>query len=71
MTHINETLIAYFQTNGATSEDFDDAAEEFLIAQGQTDDVSLNDKWFAYLGGLGYTGTLADRRAEWIDAVIL
>ena len=57
--HINDLLLAYYQSNGATAEQINDAEYEFLIAQGVAP-AQLNDMWFEFLRGFGYTGALND-----------
>lgn len=59
----NQLLLTYYQTNGATSDDLQDAEREFLIAQGATV-ASTPDMWFQLLGTLGYTGSLSDRTKD-------
>jgi len=61
---IKDLLVAHCQSGGATSNDINDAAMEFLIAQGQTAGT-LNDRWYGYLRGLGYTGSLSDMWNYW------
>jgi len=56
----NQLLLAYYKTNGATSNDLQDAEYEFLIAQGATP-ATIPDMWFEWLGSLSYTGALSDR----------
>ena len=72
MAHINDVYggnIAYYQANGATSNDLDDAEREFLIANGGVNPVGdpqqhENDMWFYMLGIFGYTGALDDRQLK-------
>lgn len=65
---VPDGLLAYYRANGATSANRVDAEGEFLAAQGfGTGD--LGDRWYAYLGSLGYTGSLNDRLlAFWCGA---
>ena len=52
-------LLGYYQANGATSDDLQDAEREFLIGQGVT--VAANqDMWYELLIALGYSGSLPD-----------
>lgn len=57
---VNDFLLAYYQANGATSDDMMTAAKEFLAAQGAADGA-LMDMWREFLTGKGYTGALADQ----------
>ena len=52
-------LLDYYQTNGATSDDIQDAEREFLIAQGATP-ATNQDMWYEFLRSRGYTGALPD-----------
>jgi hypothetical protein len=52
-------LLSYYQTNGATSNDLQDAEREFLVAQG-ADEESNQDMWNSLLKTLGYSGSLSD-----------
>lgn len=61
--HINDLLVEYFQTYGATSFQVNDAAYEFLISYGATPG-SLDDMWFEFLRGRGYIGSLNDMLLE-------
>ncbi len=58
-TQISDSLLAYYQLNGATSGVLHDAEYEFLIARGVAAS-QLNDMWFSYLTGKAYTGSLND-----------
>jgi len=62
-SQINDALLAYYQANGAVSIDLRDAEHEFLIARGIASG-QLNDMWFSYLTGKGYTGALNDMLYE-------
>lgn len=64
---INEGLLTWYQTNGALSDDLQDAELEFLVNQGQAP-RDLQDMWFLFLGGLGHTGALDDRRYQYWSA---
>lgn len=70
--HINDGLLAYYQANGATSDDIDDAEYEFLLAQG-ADAGHVNDMWFSMLTNLGYSGALDDMKHDFwcIDGGVL
>ena len=58
-SHINDLLVAYFQSQGASSNNINDAEREFLIAQGMT--VAANNAmWYELLYSLGYSGSLTD-----------
>lgn len=56
---INDRLLLYYQANGATSDDINDAEREFLVAQG-ADIGNVNDMWFQFLRSIGYIGALTD-----------
>jgi len=51
--------LAYFQDNGATSNNLIDAEQQFLAAQGYTSGT-IADRWFNYLRAEGYTGSVID-----------
>jgi hypothetical protein len=48
---VNDGLLAYYQTNGATSDDLQDAEREFLIAAGALGAGSNQDLWLDLLPG--------------------
>lgn len=54
-----QAMLRYYQANGATSSDINDAESEFLIAQGATP-AAIPDMWYEVLTSLGYTGSLSD-----------
>lgn len=60
---VNEGLLAYYQANGATSPQLNDAEREFLLVQGAAP-AQINDMWFEMLRGLGLTGALSDMQLE-------
>ena len=54
--HINEKWLTVFQAFGATSDNFNDAAQEFLIGQGAPyDTLPDNWVWFWEQGGIVLT----------------
>ena len=57
--NINESLLAFYQANGATSNDLNDAEREFLRSRGNKLD-RLNDMWHVYLRALSYVGSVND-----------
>ncbi|RLD71632.1 MAG: hypothetical protein DRI87_06665, partial [Bacteroidetes bacterium] len=57
---INDLLLAFYQANGATSNQMNDAEVEFLSAQGVVVTDHLNDMWFRFLRGSGYYGSMND-----------
>lgn len=61
---LNEGLLAWYRANGATSYDIQDAENEFLT-QVTAPPGQLADRWFKYLGGFGYAGSLDDRRYQY------
>lgn len=64
--HVNDRLVLWLQSEGATSDDLNDAWLEMLASKGYTG--QLNDAWYALLGFLGYTGQLNDRElAFWLE----
>ena len=56
---INDGLLNHYQTNGATSNELQDAEYEFLISNGATP-AQIQDMWFELLRAAGYTGSLND-----------
>lgn len=60
---VNDGLLAWYKARGATSNNLIDAEREFLLARGVADG-HLSDMWFKYLGGLGHTGSLSDRKYQ-------
>ena len=60
---INDDLLRYYKSHGATSDDLNDAEYQFLVSQGATA-TQLNDMWFEYLTGEGLSGALNDMKAE-------
>ncbi len=70
---VNEGLLSYYQTNGATSDDLQDAELEFLEALVVPVTAgSLQDMWMEFLGVQGFTGALDDRRAAfWANGGII
>jgi len=56
----NDMLLQWLLANGATTPALPDAWAEMLIAQGY-DPYQRNDSWYAFLGDLGYTGSISDR----------
>lgn len=58
---INDLLLVYYQTNGATSDSITDAEYEFLLAQG-VPAAQVNDMWFTFLSNQGYPGSLNDMK---------
>lgn len=59
----SDMLLQWLQANGATSPAIPDAWEEMLAAQGFPYG-QRNDKWYEFLGSLGYEGALPDRELE-------
>lgn len=60
-------LLNFYQTNGATSNDLDDAEREFLVARGIVS-RTLDDMWFEFLDGIvsiTLTGSLPDMKLQW------
>lgn len=60
---INQLMLDYYQTNGATSDCLQDAEREFLISQGVAV-ASSQDMWYELLGALGYSGSLDDMLSD-------
>lgn len=71
--HIQEMLLTYFQSQGATANNYKDAEMEFLIANGSTLGTSVQDMWLEFYISKGYlVGTLQDRaNAYWCDQVVV
>jgi len=71
MSTLNERRLAYFKNQGATSDNYNDAQKEFLLAEGQQPG-HIDDMWYSYLGGFfGLTGTLQERKRAFWDAELL
>ena len=67
----NDGWLAYFQANGATSGEYNDAAYEWLIAEGVTA-AALSDMWYemwCIMGGPGGGGAPVFQ-ANWYDSAI-
>jgi len=64
---INDKLLRYYQTNGATSGEIDDAEYQFLVARGEVP-AQVNDMWEHYLRVTkGFSGALDDMKyAFWV-----
>ena len=63
---VNDMLVPFYQLGGAVSNHIQDAAYEFLVAQGATP-ANINDMWFELLGSLNFEGSLNDRMlAFWL-----
>ena len=60
-------LLAHLQTNGATADNLPEAWREVLDLKGFTTG-NFNTDLFAFLGGRGHTGALADRLTQWWTA---
>lgn len=58
---LNDMLFEYFTGDGALNDRMSTwlATKGFVVG-------TLNDKWYAYLGSLGYTGALNDRFFKWV-----
>ena len=59
-----ELLLAYYKASGATSNQLHDAEAEFLAARGYGAGT-LQDRWYAFLRFLGYTGSVQDMQNEY------
>jgi len=59
---LNDVQLAYYQLNGALSQDLNDAELEFLLVQGGTPGGSANDMWREVLSSRGYAGSLSDMK---------
>lgn len=67
---VNDQLLAFYKSDGATLGQINDAAAEWLKLKitGAVIGDQLNDLWFQYLTELGFTGALNDMQAEfWCD----
>lgn len=56
---LNDKLLKFFLSNGATSTNIDMAAHQYLIGKGFSTG-SINDRWAAYWRSLGYSGAYND-----------
>jgi hypothetical protein len=60
VAHRNEEKLAYFQANGATSNDYNTAQDQFLRAQPGVTGGPVADMWYQYLRAEGYAGSNTD-----------
>ena len=69
---INDQMLAYYQANGATSGQINDAEVEWLKLQivAPLEGEQLNDLWFQYLRELGHTGALNDMQTAYWASLI-
>jgi hypothetical protein len=51
---IQDRLLAFYQANGATSNDLQDAEQQFLVARGIAR-ANVQDMWSAYFTSRGYS----------------
>lgn len=64
---LNDGLLAHYKSNGATSNDLNDAEVQYLIARGVAPgDVA--DMWETYLTGKAYTGNITEMKYSWWSA---
>jgi len=63
MSHVNEKYLAFYRNNGETSNVLDDAEMEFLSVAGGGYSGAEGDRWYGFLRGQGYTGSLNDMLA--------
>jgi len=67
MASYNDCKLAFYQANGATSNDLQDAAREWLILEGFTPQHN-QDMFFEYLRANGYVGDYSDMKTQfWKD----
>jgi len=63
----NDCKLAFFQANGATSPDLQDAQREWLTLQGLPPEHN-QDMFFNFLKSQGYVGSYSDMSTQfWID----
>ena len=63
----SDMILQWLQANGATSSAVPDAWKEMLAAQGYAS-YQRNDDWYAFLGDIGYSGSISDRELGfWVD----
>ena len=60
----NDGLATYYSKT--TTESLKDAEIRWLVSQGATPGKSINDMWYEYLSGLGYTGSVSDMKLSFI-----
>lgn len=67
MNQYNDCKLEFFQANGATSSDLQDAQREWLIIAGLAPEHN-QDMFNQYLLDNGYTGAYSDMSTQfWID----
>ncbi len=63
----NDCKLAFYQANGATSDDLQDAQREWLIIAGFAPEHN-QDMFFNYLRSIGLTGSYSDMSTQfWIN----
>ena len=67
----NDTELAYYLANGATTEVLQDAEREFLLLQLGVTDKSTQDMWFDFLTTALFTGALDDMKLAFWDGEAL
>jgi hypothetical protein len=60
---VSQSLISFFQTNGATSSTLNEAQTEFFVARSVTSG-SVDDRWRAFLEAQGYSGAVAEMQHQ-------
>jgi len=67
VTQFNNCKLLFYQNNGATSSDLQDAQREWLIIEGFPPE-SNQDMFFEYLRANGYVGNYSDMKTQfWKD----
>ncbi len=61
MSQFNDCQLEFYQANGATSDDLQDAQREWLIVEGFPAEHN-QDMFFDYLLSIGLTGSYSDMR---------
>lgn len=61
-TNINDGLSAFYSRT--QNESLQDAESRWLKSKGVTSS-SLNDMWFEYLSGIGFSGSLSDMKLNY------
>ncbi len=70
MSLVNDELLQYYQDNGASSNDLQDAEREFLLIKIPGATGSNQDLWYTFLTSLGYRGANQDMRDEFFRSPI-
>jgi hypothetical protein len=62
---LQDMLIKWYLTNGATSKQINDAEYQFLLARGITPPFTIKDGWYRYFSLQGLSGAFADKQLSY------